>query len=191
MTSTRESWKPIPGYEGYYDVSDFGRVRSLDRVLNTIQGKRKWPGRIMSPVPDKLGRPVVNLRKYGGIKQWKVHRLVAAAFIGPCPDDHEVCHNDGNNQNNHADNLRYDTHQSNYQNMLDHGTHHWKSATHCIRGHELDGANLLPSETRRGNRGCLACTRTRSYLNRHQGMRDQFNAISDSYYKDIMKKSAA
>lgn len=187
----RESWNPVPGYEGYYAVSDFGRVRSLDRVLNTVQGKRKWPGRIMSPVPDKLGRPVVNLRKGGRTKQWKVHRLVASAFIGPCPDGMEVCHGDGDNQNNHVSNLRYDTHQANYQDMMDHGTHHWKSATRCIRGHELSGSNLLPSESRRGNRGCLACARTRSYLNRHEEMRVDFQSISDSYYDSIMKESAA
>lgn len=191
MVSINESWKSIPGYDGYYLVSDSGRVRSIDRVINTAQGKRKCRGKIMSPVPDKLGRPVVNLCKDGSPKQWKVHRLVAAVFIGPCPDGMEVCHGDGNNKNNHVSNLRYDTHNANYQDMIDHGTHPWKSATHCIRGHELSGDNLLPSEARRGNRGCLACARTRSYLNRHEEMRVDFQSISDSYYDSIMKEIAA
>jgi HNH endonuclease len=59
----------------------------------------------------------------GKSKIFPVHRLVAGAFLGPCPDGMETCHNDGDNWNNVLSNLRYDTHKNNMADCVSHGTH--------------------------------------------------------------------
>jgi len=93
-----EVWKDVPGFEGY-QVSDRGRVRSLKRlhphVLHVGGG------------PD--GYKMVNLRQDGRTVPRSVHRLVALAFLGPCPKDLEVCHTNGDRRDNRPENLRYDT----------------------------------------------------------------------------------
>lgn len=114
-----EIWKSIPRYEGRYEVSNLGRVRSLPNkvrgsVLVMKQSERKSDRRL-----------VVNLTSAGADGKWKqraweVQQLVAAAFIGDKPDDMEVCHNDGNCQNNHLSNLRYDTRLENIHDRIKH-----------------------------------------------------------------------
>ncbi len=110
---TDETWKPIPGFDGY-DVSDHGRVRSYRRCY----GVGNWaieqePQRIMSPSKDKNGYLSVLLRVDGISYCKRIHALVALAFLGPCPDGLEVCHNDQTRTNNRLDNLRYDTGSAN------------------------------------------------------------------------------
>ena len=109
-----ESWKPVVGYEGLYEVSDLGRVRSLDRV---VKGKRnsKWErkGRILQQANRGNGYYAVGLYKSGTQKMYHVHRLVAVAFIPnpfnkPC-----VNHLDENKQNNAISNLEWATHKEN------------------------------------------------------------------------------
>ncbi len=100
----QEIWKPIPNYNEY-EVSNLGRVKSL---------KRKTP-LILSPSSDGSGYLGVNLSVNNIQTYRRIHRLVALAFIGPCPNGLEACHNDGNNKNNRLDNLRYDTHKANMQ----------------------------------------------------------------------------
>lgn len=113
-----ERWVAVVGYVGLYSVSDWGRVRSEDR----IGGRgRKYKGRILKPGTHK-GRLLVALCKDGTPHTFEVHRLVATCFLGPRPDGQEVCHNDGNGLNNHLTNLRYDTHAGNEADKVDHGT---------------------------------------------------------------------
>lgn len=106
-----EAWRPIPGYEGLYEVSDIGRVRSLGsraRVLKLI---------------SLNGYLKVNLSKEGKRRQEYVHRLLAEAFIrSPIPKHLEVCHGDGNRENNILHNIRLDTRRSNAQDRKAHGT---------------------------------------------------------------------
>jgi hypothetical protein len=89
-----------------------------------------------------------------------VHRLVLAAFVGPCPEGMEVRHLDGNPANTRLANLRYGTHSENELDKVRHGTHHEARKTHCNRGHEYTQDN-----TRRrrdtGSRECLTCARWR------------------------------
>lgn len=92
-------WKEIDGYEGLYEVSTCGEVRSLDRI--GIIG-RKIKGRILK---SSEPQPQVAL-SYLGVKEKKlISRLVAGAFIKKLNDGDMVCHKDGNKQNNAADNL--------------------------------------------------------------------------------------
>ena len=121
---TTEEWKPIVGYEGRYEVSNFGRVSCLPRVQERSDGRTfKHPGGVLkSSVARQSGHTRVNLRKDGeSLTAW-IHQLVAVAFIGPRPDGHEVCHDDGVPSNNRAENLAWGTRKENIEDRRRHGT---------------------------------------------------------------------
>ena len=105
-----EIWKDIKGFEGIYQISNQGRVRSLDRVVIFKNGaSRKYKGQILSKMISKYGYERVDLRMNGKHKIYSVHRLVAEAFI-PNPEGKEtVNHKDENKQNNCVDNLEWMT----------------------------------------------------------------------------------
>lgn len=182
-----ETWKPVVGYEGSYEVSDHGRVRSLDRWVHHGKGDsmRRMYGKMLKPSKDAQGRMVFSLRKDGKTKQAKVHRVLMQSFVGECPPNMEVCHNDGNSTNNCICNLRYDTHSSNCMDMVIHKTHGMKFKTHCRNGHEFTEFNTL-HHARKGaasQRVCRSCWAAKSYINRHPEMKSDFQAIADSYFK--------
>lgn len=110
----KEEWRDIAGYEGLYQVSNLGRVRSLDRVVpHARYGHQPIKGDLLLPGKNRDGYLGVGLHKNGKKKRARVHKLVAEAFIGPCPDGMEVCHGVKGNQVNTVANLRYDTHKNN------------------------------------------------------------------------------
>lgn len=99
-----EKWKDILGYEGLYQISNLGRVKSLERTdsLNRIVEEK-----ILKPRKDKGGYLMVNLSKDGKLKTFKVHRLVALHFL-PNPNNYtEVNHIDENKENNAVSNLEW------------------------------------------------------------------------------------
>ena len=99
-----ERWRDIPGYEDYYAVSNLGRVRSI--------GGRKYRRKdlILSAIPNNIyGHLSVNLYKRGTRRTFTVHRLVAAAWIGPCPDGQQVRHGSNGKLDNSISNLCYGT----------------------------------------------------------------------------------
>lgn len=110
-----EIWKDIVEYEGLYQVSNFGRVRSLDRYVNHYRGGKKI---VKSKILEQdcsgnSGYKRVQLCKDGKQKHFSVHRLVAIAFL-PNPDHLPfVNHKDENKANNHVDNLEWCTHEYN------------------------------------------------------------------------------
>lgn len=111
-----EIWKPVLGYEGLYEVSSLGRVRSLDRnVYRKNGGAWRLSGRILSQAYCKDGRcptyitPTVILTKDGIGKTYKVAPLVCVAFHGPRPDGYQCMHLDGDSKNNKSDNLCWGT----------------------------------------------------------------------------------
>ena len=114
-----EEWKPVPGYEGHYEVSSEGRVRSLRRELYSDRwaGYRTISERIMKPTPGgTIGYLAVTLRLNRQPKTHTVHTLVAAAFLGPRPEGMDVMHADDDPQNNRLENLSYGTRsENNYQ----------------------------------------------------------------------------
>ena len=113
--SEGEVWKDIYCYEGQYQVSDIGNVRSVDRIDSR---GRKLRGLILKPICEKDGYLTVNIYKNGIRKNKKIHRLVAEAFI-PNPNGlPQVNHIDEVKDNNNVDNLEWCT--SKYNNS--HGT---------------------------------------------------------------------
>lgn len=153
----REEWRPVPGYEGRYDVSDRGRVRSH------IQWNRKPTPRLLSPSSHtKLPYKKVCLTDgRGSCSTLLVHRLVMMAFIGPCPDGMEVRHLDGDPTNNNLDNLRYGTRPQNQEDAVRHGTHHNASKDRCPQGHPYDASNTRQGSRKRTSRKCRQCHRDR------------------------------
>ncbi|MDA5386973.1 NUMOD4 motif-containing HNH endonuclease [Loigolactobacillus backii] len=110
-----EKWKDIPGYEGRYQASDLGRIRSLDRVQQTKKGSRHYKGKLLRPGRySKAGHVSVVLGH--GENGKPVHRLVTLAFLGPRPEGADICHNNGDPTDNRLVNLRYD---SRTENILD------------------------------------------------------------------------
>lgn len=113
-----ENWKPVKDYEGIYEVSDTGLVRSLDRVDRLNRFKK---GTLKAPCDNGRGYLCVNLKAHGKQAQKTIHRLVATAFI-PNPDNlPEVNHKDGNKANNHVDNLEWCTVSDNKKHAFKNG----------------------------------------------------------------------
>ena len=116
----KEIWKDIEGYEGRYQVSNFGNVKSLNY-------KHTGEEKIMQSCKDKIGYLHIKLFMNGKPKMYKVHRLVAQAFI-PNPNNYpQVNHKDENKTNNHVSNLEFCTPK--YNN--NYGTHNEKF--NCIK----------------------------------------------------------
>ena len=102
-----EIWKPIEGFEGYYQISNMGRVKSLERTVRNSRGCRTVAERILNPQSNSKGYLYVNLYKDGKMKRCRVNRLVAQAFL-PNPDNLPcINHKDENKQNNCMDNLEW------------------------------------------------------------------------------------
>jgi hypothetical protein len=102
----REQWRPVDGFEGFYEVSNLGRVRSLVR-RDSIGRKRG--GFVLRPALNSRGYLQVTLAKECENHSMAIHRLVAAAFVGTIPVDRQVDHIDGDKLNNCVGNLRYVT----------------------------------------------------------------------------------
>ena len=118
---SEEVWKPIKGYEGIYEVSSYGRVRSLTRYI-TIQDPRgsymrKLHGRIMTPHKMTNGYLVIRLSQDCEEANCLIHRLVALAFVSGYRDGLIINHKDRDKTNNKADNLEWVTYQENNRYM--------------------------------------------------------------------------
>lgn len=111
-----EEWVDIPGYEGCYQVSSHGQVRSLPRPYRNST-------KILKLRPNKKGYLRVALCKDGKCKDYKVHRLVLTSFVGPCPEGMIGLHWDDDRTNNHLNNLRWGTFSDNQNDAVRNGTH--------------------------------------------------------------------
>lgn len=167
---TEEVWKPVVGYERYYEVSSLGRVRSLPREVTQRNGVvRKSPLR-MRKTPLSDGYPQVSLMVDGRMKVTKVHRLVAEAFLGPRPPGQQVRHLNGDATDPRLVNLRYGTQSENSRDSLRHGTHPTGSKTHCPQGHEYSAENTHVWAGRRTCRTCDIKRKRLSYRARKRGI---------------------
>lgn len=181
MEST-ENWRPVPGYEGYYEVSDLGRVRSLDGLDN--RGRRR-NGKLLSP-SLRSGYRRIQLHRDGMGRTEYVHTLVLCAFVGPRPSGHEACHGEGGPLDNRLANLRWGTSTDNNFDQVKAGTHPNSRRSECKRGHAFSGPNL--ESWRPGTRACRACHQESAAATYH---RRPFDAsAADERYRTIMKEHA-
>ncbi|SKF61468.1 NUMOD4 motif [Mycobacteroides abscessus subsp. abscessus] len=151
-----EAWKPIAGYEGWYEVSNRGRVRSLDRTVIGRWGPYLVRGRTLAPPARESGHLSVGLYKNGPSRRHLVHRLVLEAFVGPAPEGMVTCHNNGDPSDNRIENLRWDTQSANQFDSVRHGTHAMVSRATCLNC----GASLRMRPN--GVRKCFACDESRT-----------------------------
>lgn len=185
-----EEWREVPGYEGHYEVSNQGRVRSLEREILHADGVwHRKRGRVLKQwIGVSNGYLFVSLKRGGTKTNWCVHRLVALAFLGPQPEGQEVCHGNGNRLDARLANLRWDTHSANMYDRRRDGTDHNVAKTHCPRMHRLAGSNIQRDSIGAG-RHCKACNRARAkfgYTNH-----PRFVEESDRQYRRIMGSAAA
>lgn len=197
----KDEWRAILGFEGTYEVSRKGEVRSLTR---TLADGRTFKGRLLKPWRSNTGYLLVTLP--GGVKK-KVHRLVAEAFI-PNPDHMPfVLHADGSRDNNEAENLRWGTNSDNLHDAIVHGTYRNVAAEKpecknhhpftpdniytppgtnyrvCIRCRtERQSQKLLPNDPRHGTLAgyaagdrCSACRKARSEYQKQWAKRKREN----------------
>lgn len=111
-----EIWKDVPGYEGHYEVSNLGQVRSIERTtVNPETGRRRWVRQQMLKPGDRKGYKIVKLHKDHKSRMWGVHQIVACAFLGHkrCGYDMVVDHVDNNPSNNTLENLQVITQRLN------------------------------------------------------------------------------
>lgn len=150
MDSTqREVWRAIPNFTRY-EVSNRGRVRSWI----------PWNGhrlpRMMKPSVATGGYPALTILDNDDRRRLRpVHILLAAAFIGPCPDGNEVRHLDDDASNCTLGNLCYGTHSENMADRVRNGRHFNANKTECKHGHPLIGENVFLDW--RGMRQCVTC----------------------------------
>lgn len=120
-----ENWRAIPDWEGLYEISDLGRVRSVRRIVKCRFDKTAVKkGKVLAPTPGRGDYLSVGLwhAATGRMKRMQVHRLVLLTFIGPAPEGTESRHEDGTRRNNTLGNLSWAPHVDNIGDKLMHGT---------------------------------------------------------------------
>ena len=121
-------WKPIPEFEGYYEISNSGLVKSLPREVSQLSRRgitylRKVPGFIMTPVDNGIGYFQVGLTKNSQRKRKYIHVLVAEAFVEKPDYKCEVDHDDEDKSNNKYTNLKWVTRKVNMKKCHDSNPH--------------------------------------------------------------------
>lgn len=117
---TSEQWKPVVGFEGFYEVSDLGRLRSVPKCDSKGRHIR---GKILKHPARFGGRYIRTLFRVHKVRSYRtLHHLVLEAFVGPRPIGMHGCHNDGDTNNNALSNLRWDSARNNQRDKIQHGT---------------------------------------------------------------------
>jgi hypothetical protein len=138
-----EIWLPVVGWEGYYEVSNQGRVRNLAR--EGLRGRAAIHHRILKntiQTPQAGGYAVVDLKAGKRRRNAKVHILVLEAFIGPRPKGMKGCHRNNDRTDARLSNLRWGTNSSNQLDRREHGTSNQGSRSASARLTEKDVRNI-------------------------------------------------
>lgn len=150
-----ERWLPVVGWEGLYEVSDQGHVRSVERTIYLVDGRvRTFPSKILIPGRRDSGHLQVALWRDNKGKTRKIHQLVLEAFVGPCPEGMECRHDNDIPDDNRRSNLRWGTRSENHRDRVRNGIHHQAIKTHCPRHHEYTPENTIIEHNRRHCRTC-------------------------------------
>lgn len=116
-----EIWKTIPGYEGFYEASNYGNIKSMTRYRKNGNIGYVQKERIMKPRGNVHGYLVVCLSKYGVVKLHSVHRLIALSFLENPKNKPNINHKDNNPLNNSVGNIEWVTQKENIQHMIKQG----------------------------------------------------------------------
>lgn len=175
-----EEWRPVVGFEGLYEVSSQGKIRSLDRRVPTkkegVTALRK--GRVLNPWLVE-GYPRVALRHPNSPKHkhLHVHRILAQAFI-PNPDNLPIVrHLNDVKTDNRLDNLAWGTVTDNEIDKVRNGNNLNARKTHCIRGHEFTPENTR--HVRDGGRQCRLCDEIRRAKNNRKSKERRERGVED------------
>lgn len=152
-----ENWKSVIGND-WYEVSDLGRVRSIDRTYTRVDGITvTWKSKVLTGTPGPWGHLYVTLGRKS--KHRMIHQLVLEAFVGPRPEGHFACHRNDVREDNRLENLYWGTPKENTADILRLGNNWNLNKTHCPKGHPLSGDNLLIRASNPKARRCMICTR--------------------------------
>lgn len=153
-----EEWRTIPDWEGFYEASSLGRIRSVTREVPNRWGTlTPRTGKLVQPFPSSTGYDRVALYRDGQQTRRSVHSLVLLAFVGPYPPGLEIRHLNDVKTDNRLCNLQYGTRSdNNYDRVRNSGL-----KTHCVHGHEYTPENTIMSRRGNGqpNRLCRTCNR--------------------------------
>ena len=119
-----EEWKPVEGYEGYYEVSNHGRIKALSRTFasgKNYTNVQSYPEKIMKLGTTNRQYKRIGLRVGNKTTGYSIHRLVAIAFIPRIEGKDVINHKDGNGGNNHVSNLEWCTYGENLKHAYDNG----------------------------------------------------------------------
>ena len=171
-----EEWRPVVGFEGRYEVSDMGNVRSLRCGGGPLGGngnprKKPFPKKqyLMNAEGEwAKGYWAVGLCKDDHMVPYRVHKLVLEAFIGPCPPGCEASHKDGNSFHCRLANLTWETSWENHQRRREHGT----SRVGPAKLAKLTPAIVLEARRRRHNHGVTYTILARDYGVTPSGIRE-------------------
>lgn len=150
-----EVWTPVKGFEGFYEVSDFGSVRSVPRYVNhSKSGQVLRKGVVLSPGWNTNGYKIVNLTQNGSSRVVTIHRVVAEAFL-PNPENKRLIrHLNDIKVDNRLENLAWGTNSDNSYDAVRNGVHNESRKTHCPKGHPYDEENTYRQGTSRKCRTC-------------------------------------
>lgn len=154
--ATREEWRAVVGYEGLYEVSNLGRVRSLAREVSWSSSTMRLNGRILKPRPIHKGYVRVVLHRHGVSRFRRIHRLVLQAFVGECPDGMQCAHLNGEPADCRLSNLAWVSAAENASHKHAHGTHlHGSKSNLAV----LDEAQVLEVLELKGAVSAAECAR--------------------------------
>lgn len=190
---SEEVWRAIAGYEGLYEVSTAGRIRSLDRIVVTGGRRSRRKGVVLRGTTSG-GYLQIRLCCDGVRTRRSIHHVVAEAFIGPRPPGMWVLHNDDNRLNNAASNLRYGTPRENSQDAILNGKNHFVALEECAKGHPFDELNTRyvrkGTGTRRECKACALARSRRRYALNAETLRDR-KRIERAKHRDDARADAA
>lgn len=172
-----EIWKDIEDYEGLYQVSNLGRVRSFHR-------HKGWkPGGVLKEYFGNTGYIEVTLWKNGKKKTYQTHFLVARAFLSHHHGDKlDTLHGPNGKKDNSIGNLSLGTRKDNMNDQKRDGTNFQANKKECKRGHTLREPNLIPSDLAKGIRRCRSCANAKTRRNKDI----DFDTYADMRYQKIM-----
>lgn len=155
-----ETWSPVIDFEGLYEVSSLGRIKSICKVIKRVyrgtQSNYVNSEKVLKPWPATNGYLCISLRKNGKTFVFRLHRIVAESFMGRCPKDMEVCHNNGIRNDTSLKNLRFDTRSNNHRDKINHQTDN--------RGHRHPLSRLSESDVKKII--SLKCAKTKTEIAR-------------------------